>query len=1005
MNEANLIHETEYTPLTPEQRAVRNASPIAVEITLSGKIDKEGLRLALETAISRHDVFKQAFLKIPGFVEEQMIPRSYGAYSFAFVDALISEKSEKARFNFSDFSDGQNIKIILEHTGEISTRLHVAVPSVVADYNSLLNFISEVLRIYDGAALPEPFQYSQYAAWRNSLEEDAKDGLLYWSSYLEEWPLALQLPVHRTGFSAERHSLTRSFGIHLVKNWGEFAKQRETSLETFMQAAWWLLLARLSGQKSYRANWRHDCRSDYEVMMDGIGVFEKHLPIEIDIDFDSPFDSWLLKLSHVLEQHKEAQEFWPVAEPRIANAIQIGFGFTDCPQFGGEKLTYSFPCLPSYSGTGPFYLNIVNAADEISFVVHYDPAQYDHASIESLLDHYEKLLHNIVKCQPILTMRELTSTFEAITFAGPSAHYGLENVAQRVEHWVRETPDAEALCFGTERLSYLDFETKVRELTSFLISKGVQPGMKIVLCANRSERLIIALFAAWRASATYVPLDPAWPETRKQGIIADCGAFILFDGDQWTVAEYDYHQLPIAENKDAPAYVIYTSGSTGLPKGVSINHSALANYVFGASQSMRLGEARRWAMIGSLAADLGYTAIFGALANGGCLVIAEDKDLQDSFSFSRFIMANNIDGMKIVPSQLDALLDSSLDMTLPKKIVLGGEPSDARLVQRIRSISPDCEIYNHYGPTETAIGVMIGSIEPGIPKNMEMLPLTTVLPNNKIYILDAKLNCTLPGGIGELYIGGKQLGHYIKSADRQVFIDSPFERNERLYKSGDLACYLPHGGIRLLGRVDQQIKIRGYRVEAGEVEHALKLCAGVRDAVVLYRDEQLCAYVIGDESAVKKDAMKKTLATSLPDHMIPAYFIFVDKFVRLTSGKIDRQVLLTMPFQQETKDLTAPTDAVEGFLCRTMANLLQRNAIGADQDFFELGGHSLLVIKLLARIRQSLEIDLPPSLFFDHTTPQALALQLRSVFQSDAELERLAAACLDDEAFLQSEVA
>jgi len=1004
MSDPNLNREVESIPLTPEQRAVKNLSPITGEVVLSGKIDKERLRLALETVISRHDIFKQAFSKVPGFIDEQVIARSYAAYSFVFDESSVSEQAEKARINLLDFSDGSNIKIVLEKRADNDVRLHIAVPSIVADYNSLIHFISEVSRIYDGTELTEPFQYSQFAAWRRSLEEDAQEELSYWSSYLEEWPLPLRLPLHRHGFSSERSSLARKLNIHLSETLTVFAKQQDVSFETLVQAAWWLLLARLSGQKRYYANWLHDCRDDYEIMIDGIGVFEKRLPLEVNIDLDSCFDSWLLQLKLLLEKHREAQEFWPIDEARFVNDVQVGFGFTRIPEINSEMLTFSFCSLPSYYGMASLYLNAIRSVDGTTFVIHYDPALYDPAVIESLFDQYEKLLGNIAKC-PQAAMRILTSESQAIALNGTPLDCGSMNVFHRVEYWMHETPDAEAIRFGTTHLSYLDFATKVGELASFLISNGVRPGVKVALCANRSERLIIALFAAWRVGAIYVPLDPSWPEARKQGVIIDCGALFLFDGDQWISCETQSAPLPTDNNEEEPAYVIYTSGSTGLPKGVAIGHSELANYVFGASQSIRLAEVRCWAMIGNLAADLGYTGIFGALANGGCLVIAEDKDLQDSLSFSRFIATNNIDGIKIVPSQLDALLDNSIDMALPKKLVLGGEPSDMRLVRRIRSIAPDNEIYNHYGPTETTIGVMIGLVEAGAPENIEPLALTTVLPNNKIYILDDKLNSVLSGGVGELYIGGKQLGRYLKATDSNAFIDSPFDKNERLYRSGDLACYLPQGGVRLLGRADHQIKIRGYRVEAGEVEHALKLCMGVHDAIILYRDEQLCAYVIGDDDLeAKKEFLRCSVAEHLPDYMIPAHFIFVDKFARLASGKIDRQALLALPMQQEAKALTPPCDAVEAFLCRTMAKLLKRNDIGADQDFFELGGHSLLVIKLLARIRQSLEIDLPPSLFFDHTTPQALAIQLRAASQKIADLERLAAICRNDEVGLQSDV-
>jgi acyl-coenzyme A synthetase/AMP-(fatty) acid ligase/acyl carrier protein len=332
--------------------------------------------------------------------------------------------------------------------------------------------------------------------------------------------------------------------------------------------------------------------------------------------------------------------------------------------------------------------------------------------------------------------------------------------------------------------------------------------------------------------------------------------------------------------------------------------------------------------------------------------------------------------------------------------VLGGEAAPRSLIERIARLAPETVVYNHYGPTETTVGVMVHRV-PAEGAASSVLPLSRVLENNRIHVLDEALRVVPSGALGAVYVGGAQLCRgYLNREVEGAFVADPFQPGQKLYRTGDLACVLPEGGIRLAGRADDQIKIRGFRVEPAEVEAVLLSQPGVRQAVVLAvsgggGDVELRAFVVADEllaSEAGRSALTGRLGMLLPAHMVPARCTFVAEFARLPNGKIDRQSLLSAARVDDRKPVaTAPRDALESVLAQCMASLVQRDVIGVEDDFFELGGHSLLVIKLVARIRKLLRLDIAPGLVFDHPTVATLAAALRALEGADVERMELLA--------------
>jgi acyl-coenzyme A synthetase/AMP-(fatty) acid ligase/acyl carrier protein len=435
---------------------------------------------------------------------------------------------------------------------------------------------------------------------------------------------------------------------------------------------------------------------------------------------------------------------------------------------------------------------------------------------------------------------------------------------------------------------------------------------------------------------------------------------------------------------------MYTSGSTGQPKGVVIEHGQLANYAAAVSQELGLARCQRFAIVSTMAADLGHTALYGGLFNGGCLVIASDEDMSDGQSFARFLREGEVDCLKIVPSHLEALLVSETRQ-LPRTLVLGGESTPLDLVARILAIEPGCSLFNHYGPTETTVGVMVHPVrsleEERSHTQTGTLPLTRVLPGCRVYLLDAAQRLVPTGQLGELYVGGAQVCRgYVNGGQEQRFVPDPLRPGERLYRTGDLGRYRVHGGIDLMGRADDQVKISGYRIEPGEVEAVLRALPGVLAGAVLVQQTttgpRLVAYVAVDdpESPTGEQRLLDGLRQSLPDPMVPREVVLLAQLPRLPNGKLDRQSLPRAVRSSATAARPAgEASDLEAGILSCMARVLAREDLGVLDSFFDFGGNSLLAIKLVSRLRERFHIEVPLNAVFDHPSAEQLALVLEQL--------------------------
>ncbi|WP_339413668.1 non-ribosomal peptide synthetase [Pseudomonas sp. EA_35y_Pfl2_R5] len=1004
-------------PLGPEQQVALDAGHPAAQlrIGLNGALDEERLRQALLTLLARHESLRMALRPSPLYrgLRQQPVAADLDWHTLDLRTAADSLETCVAELCAQPFAldNGRLLRSVLVRLDERDWQLALSLAPSAGDRLSLETLFAELPQLYDQpyAELEAVFQYSQFIDWRAELAADpeAETGRAYWADLGLE-----QLPALRLGYRRQDQAdsnqgcLSQALPAALAAELERLAEAQQQPLPTLLQAAWWALLARIGGQPAFVGGWQHDCRRDYEALAGGVGVFDKVLPLPLRLALTEPFSQWLQRLAVLLEEHVGAQEYWPLTEPQQAH-LSVGFALAGQPaEQQAAGLSWCALALPGADPRFEQALQVQMADNGVSLALHHNSVRYGQDDAQCLLEQYLCLLEQL-PARPDAPLAELNLSPVAhrsrqLALCGAVRDFGSTSLPARLAHWAATTPEAEALHAGDLRLSYRELNERVERLAAALQARGVGAESRVALLLPRCGELVLALLAVLRAGGAYLPLDPTWPAGRLNKILADAQPQLLLSEFP---REYLHGQnfLRLADllndsqvelapldsiHLDHAAYLLYTSGTSGEPKGVVIEHGQLLNYSAAVSEALELGDCKRFALTSSVAADLGNTSLFGALWNGACLIVASDTDSTDAAAFARFVRAQRIDCLKMVPSHLAALIEDDT-ASLPAALILGGEATPRALMERIRRLAPTCRIHNHYGPTESTVGLLVHSLGQTSCEG-DSLPLDRALANSYAYVLETSAEGLRPaplGVVGELYLGGAQLSRGYLNRESDAFIDDPLRPGRRLYRSGDRARLLPDGRLQLLGRIDQQLKIRGFRVEPGELEAALLALRGVSQAAVKVVGEQLFAYVVSERPT---DELLSELRGQLPDYLQPTRLFKLTALPRMANGKIDRQALPDPSNQDDDSEIQAPRDALETLLADLYAELLERDAVGTTQSLFDLGGHSLMVIKLCARLRKLLQIEVAPGLVFDHPSVAALTQALRGMESVPGRLEQIA---------------
>ena len=651
----------------------------------------------------------------------------------------------------------------------------------------------------------------------------------------------------------------------------------------------------------------------------------------------------------------------------------------------------------------------------LAAALQYNTDLFDATTIQRMLQHFHSLLQEIVSNPrtPVSTYSLLSETERQqllVDWNQTQADYPRDLcIHDLIQGQVIRTPDAIAVQFEEESLTYQELDKRSDELANILITHGVEPGNLVGLFVNRSTNMLIGLLGVLKAGSAYLPLDPSFPSERLAFMVEDSGASVILtqtdllsrlpENSPQTICLDDAPQLSSKDEKrpstepDNLAYVIYTSGSTGKPKGVQIHHRAVVNFLCSMRESLGMNANDTLLAVTTLSFDIAVLELLLPLTVGARVVIASSDVAADGALLANAITDTNITFMQATPASWRLLLESGWQGKDDLKILCGGEALTPDLAEKL--IKRSSQVWNLYGPTETTIwSTLYQVISAGNQRVSNTVPIGRPIANTQIYILDANLQPIPIGVIGDLYIGGDGVSRgYLNRSEltAERFIPNPFAASSTIYKTGDLARYLPDGNIEFFGRSDQQVKVRGFRIETGEVEVALAAHPSIQQAVVVAWNEKsseasLVAYLVaveGEEDA-NSSQLREFLRQKLPDYMVPSIFVHLDSLPLTPNGKVDRKAL--PPPTQARSDLRAPFVAprtpLELELVEICAQVLglesptEKQAVGVNDNFFDLGGHSLLGTRLVFLLREKYGLettDLPLRALFEQPTVANLA--------------------------------
>jgi|GEM_PF-1959113 len=892
---------------------------------------------------------------------------------------------------------------------------------------------------------PLPIQYADFSVWQRDALQGAKldSQLDYWQQQLAGLP-PLSLPTDYPrptvrGYRGKQHKLL--VPAELKTELRQLAQARNASLFMTLLAAFKILLARHSGQHDFAAG-IVTANRDHPETESLIGFFVNTLVIRTDLGGNPSFEAYLDQVRQVVlagMAHQDISLEHLVAELRPERNLsqnplfQVLFVFQNFPKAKIELRDLTI--IPSELAltSAKFDLTLITEEQEsgLEFIFEYDSDLFRADTIERLSRHFETLLRGIA-AEPGRSIGELplltSAQQQQIVFERNETympypeemclHYMFEEQADK-------TPESVAVVFEDQSLTCRQLNEQANQLAHILIAYGVGPDMPVGICAERSLEMVVAVYGVLKAGGAYVPLDPGYPAPRLRFMVQDARITVLltqehvfadiplFDSQEespdrpriicldrdWPQIETESTANPVQDVcADNLAYIIYTSGSTGRPKGVMISHKAIHNRVDWIQRDFSFSETDIFLQKTPFSFDASVWEFQAPLKIGAKLIMAKPMEYMDAAYLIELIIQHEVTILQVVPSLLQMLLeerDIGRCVSL-RQVFCAGEALSSRLKELFFARLGRAELCNTYGPTEASIDTTFWKCrQTGEEKTEKTVPIGHPIANAGCHILDAHLNPSPEGVAGELHLMGKGLARgYFNRPDltAERFVPNPFPKDEigtqtdnRLYRAGDLARYLPDESIEFLGRTDNQVKIRGFRIELGETEAVLRQHLQVKDVVVTVREDtpghkQLVAYMIPEPGqSPDPDSLRQAARQSLPDYMVPSAFVTLERFPLTPSGKTDRRAMPAPDADSlPRKSTVPPRTLLEKELAALWGEVLNTEHPGIHDNFFELGGHSLLAARLIARISVHIGRDLGVRVLFEQPTIADLAAALDS---------------------------
>ncbi|WP_199443117.1 non-ribosomal peptide synthase/polyketide synthase [Umezawaea beigongshangensis] len=1007
-----------------EPGSTEYVSPTALR--LRGELDAEALNTALTALVERHESLRTTFDTVDGVgtqvvhpPHEVRVPLLDLSAETDRDDALRALLAQEASHPF-DLRGGPLLRTRLVRLAADEHVLVLVLHHIVTDgwssgvlLRELSAFYTAALRQED-AALPDlPVQYADFAVWqRDQLTGPALDDQLgYWRRQLDAVP-PLELPTDRPRPAVRtRNGALLEFGVPggTTAALAELSRRGDGTLFMTLLAACQLVLSRWSGQDDVAVGTVVSGRERTE--LEGlIGFFVNTLVLRSTVDATRPFEDFLRDVrATVLDAfaHQDVpfdrvvDDLQPVRDTSRTPLCQVAVLLHNTP--GGSA---ALPGLhveeiapPLVTATFDLLVQFQESDDGLDGLVNYNTDLFDAATIQRLIGWLRLVLDGVaadatrpLRALPLLTVVERARVLEGAndTVHRLSAVVLPELLARQVDR----TPDVVAVVEGGRSLTYRELGVRANRLAHRLIGAGVGPEDRVAVVLPRSVELLVALLAVVKAGAAYVPVDPSYPRERVELMLRDCAPVLVLDDPQ---AVLDTEGLPETDPDDAcrvrrllpehPAYVIYTSGSTGTPKGVVVGHGAVVNYLRWAVSAYP-GLSGVSVLHSSVSFDLTVTTLFGPLLAGGAIRFA---DLAESGPGAQCSF------LKATPSHLPVLASLSEDLSPTGDLVVGGEQLLGAAVDAWRETHPRAVVVNEYGPTETTVGCVVHRVEPGVVLAAGAVPIGRPIWNTRLYVLDAALEPVPVGVPGELYVAGDGLARgYLDRPGQtaQRFVACPFgEPGERMYRTGDLVRRRADDVLVYLGRSDEQIKIRGFRVEPGEIEAVLVTHPDVAEAAVVARQApaRLVAHLVPAPGATAPalPGLREFLGRSLPAHMLPDAVVALSAMPLTANGKLDRAAL-PAPEDDDAPvhRYVPPRTPVEAELARIWSEALGVARVGVEDNFFGLGGDSILSIQVVSRARRAGLATSSKDVFLHQTIAElATVVQARALPEPVAEAD------------------
>lgn len=1022
-------------------------------IRLAGPLDIAALERGLNEVVSRHEILRTVFVSNNGRPQQSILPALHieipvtdvSEYADAVERTAQARLVEEANQSF-DLSIGPMLRARLLRFASEEHVLLFTVHHIVSDAWSINIMIRELSKVYNSLLTGEqvrlselPVQYADYAAWQRELLSGAEleRQLSYWRQQLAGSPALLELNTDRP-----RPRVQTSNGAQYVFTIPEaltdrlkkLSRREGVTLYMTLLAAWQTLLSRYSGQTDIVVGSPIAGRTRLEIE-ELIGFFINTLVLRTDLSGEVSFAELMQRVREVtlgayahqdVPFEKLVEELQPERDMSRSPLFQVTFMLLNTPEEAVELGDLRVSEIAGENRAAKFDLELAMSErqNDLYCSLVYNTDLFDTATIVRVAGHFEQLLTSIVtdssraiSSLPILSDDEQKQLLT--NFNQTDRDYRTDLCVQEVfEAQVERTPDALAVQFEDQTLTYAELNSRANQLAHHLRSLGVRRETLVAICVERSVEMFVGLVGILKAGAAYLPLDASYPMPRLVAMLEDSQAPVLLTQDrlvdslpalsgQVICLDTDWNQIArkstenpaLITNPANLAYVIYTSGSKGQPHGVEVSHAALMNLVNWHQEAFEVTPADRATQIASPSFDASVWEVWPYLCCGASLHVAPEDARLSPAQLQQWLISRDIT-ISFVPTPLaDLMIGMEWPATLPLRILLTGGD---QLHQHSRDAFK-FKLVNNYGPTENAVVTTSGTVV-SCENALAWPSIGFSIANTRCYVLDELLRPVPLGVRGELYIAGRGLARgYLRqpALTAERFIPNPFgsEPGTRIYKSGDAVRQLADGSFEFLGRLDQQVKIRGFRIELGEIETTLSQHPTVDQCAVLARtpetseEKQLVAYVVSKPEAVPEPAeLRRYLQERLPDYMVVAHFVMLDEMPLTSNAKIDRRALLALDYvgAEVERAYVAPRTQVEEVLADIWAEVLGRERVGIDDDFFDLGGHSLLATQVIARVRDTFQVTLPVRTVFEARTIADLSLALTTNEAQPGSTEKIA---------------